>query len=157
MIINRVVTCLFLLAFMLAAGPKGVLADGDRGESWQVETEEVVSSQNDQGMKNHGENQGGEGIMDPRLPPVIPGEEVIRQGKRIRVISTSGPIPLRERKLERRDSSYRYQPEGVIVDMRDRFKDRHSDRFRSRDRKKNYKGGSRSRDRDHYLDRRRRR
>jgi len=151
MIINRVLTCLFLLAFLLVAGPEGVLADGDGGESWQVEKQEIVSPEKDM------ENQGGEGIMDPRLPPVIPGEEVIRQGKRIRVISTSGPIPLREKKIDRRDSSYRYQPQGVIVDMRDRFKDRHSDRFRSRDRKKNYKGGTRSRDRDHYLDRRRRR
>jgi hypothetical protein len=39
-------------------------------------------------------NQGANGDLDPRLPPVLPGEMVIRNGRPMRVWSTSGPVPV---------------------------------------------------------------
>lgn len=32
--------------------------------------------------------------LDPRLPPMLPGEEVTRGGKKMRVWTTTGPVPV---------------------------------------------------------------
>jgi len=138
----------FLLPVLLLSG-LDLFADGERRDHWQAESNTANTSEEVL------ENQGGEGIMDSRLPPVIPGEEVIRQGKRIRVISTSGPVPLRERKLNRSDVLQDYP--GVIVDMRDRFDDRRLDRLNRHSGERGRRDGIRHRDRNHYLDRRKRR
>lgn len=55
-----------------------------------------------------------EPTLDPRLPPVLPGEEVERGGNRMKVWSSSGPVyvqdlnPQKERAID-----------GVIVDKRE--------------------------------------
>ena len=35
-----------------------------------------------------------QGTLDPRLPPVLPGEPVVRGGKKMNMWSTSGPVPV---------------------------------------------------------------
>lgn len=54
-----------------------------------------------------------EPTLDPRLPPVIPGEEVERGGKKMKVWSSSGPVYVQDLNQEPRES-----PENVIVDKR---------------------------------------
>jgi hypothetical protein len=40
-------------------------------------------------------NVEGQTIIDPRLPPVIPGQEVSAGGgRKVRMISTAGPVPV---------------------------------------------------------------
>lgn len=40
-------------------------------------------------------NVEGQAIIDPRLPPVIPGQEVSAGGgRKVRMISTAGPVPV---------------------------------------------------------------
>lgn len=68
-------------------------------------------------------NKASDASFDKRLPPVLPGEEVKDSGKKMKVWSTSGPVPVAQ------------PPEpwkgtippglGIIVDQR---KDHHSDR-----------------------------
>ncbi len=61
---------------------------------------------------------------DKRLPPVLPGEEVQVGGKRVKVISTSGPVPvgsptdLNPDRLSGEDIKDALGKGGVIVDNR---------------------------------------
>jgi len=63
-----------------------------------------------------------EGIDDSRLPPVLPGEEVVTStGKRMRVWSSSGPVPVAS-PPEPTDPGYRVPASGevgVIIDKRE--------------------------------------
>lgn len=54
-----------------------------------------------------------EPTLDPRLPPVLPGEEVERGGKKMKVWSSSGPVYVQDLNQEPREA-----PENVIVDKR---------------------------------------
>lgn len=64
--------------------------------------------------------------FDKRLPPVIPGEELERNGRRTRVWSTSGPVPVAEAPEPWKEKSGIGNttsnppgfPVGVIVDQR---------------------------------------
>ncbi len=71
----------FALLFFILSGliPQQLLAgDGDSGRR-------VIDTDSDRTDKQN---------FDKRLPPVVPGGEIFLNGKRIRVISTSGPVPV---------------------------------------------------------------
>lgn len=56
---------------------------------------------------------------DPRLPPVIPGEEVVVNGKKIKVWSTSGPIPVSKAPQPFDEPARDFAvPGSVVVDTR---------------------------------------
>lgn len=57
---------------------------------------------------------------DPRLPAVIPGEQIVTQsGQRMNVWSSAGPVPVNPTQPPQQyNGGYGYGP-GVIVDTRD--------------------------------------
>jgi hypothetical protein len=63
---------------------------------------------------------GADGTLESRLPPVIPGEEIVRGGKRYRAWSTAGPVP---RTLER-DEQRISQPGEPLAEELNVFIDR---------------------------------
>lgn len=56
--------------------------------------------------------------LDPRLPPVIPGEVVERGGERMKVWSSSGPVTTGDAPQAPQPGSV-----GVMIDQRDRNRD----------------------------------
>ncbi len=59
--------------------------------------------------------------LDPRLPPVIPGEEITRGGKKIKIWSSSGPVPVAEAPepwRSRNNENLDALKGGIIVDGR---------------------------------------
>lgn len=64
--------------------------------------------------------------LDPRLPPVIPGQEVnAGGGRRVRMISTTGPVPVATLNPQPSPSlgSSILEGAGIIVDTRKLDKD----------------------------------
>lgn len=63
-------------------------------------------------------------LLDKRLPAVMPGQEVTANGKKMKVWSSSGPVPVSEPPEPwRRDSGQIHVNEngvGVIVDQREK-------------------------------------
>lgn len=62
-------------------------------------------------------------LDDSRLPPTIPGEEITRNGKKYRVWSTSGPVPVSEapepwRRRNERGLDRVKGGVGVVLDQR---------------------------------------
>ncbi len=56
---------------------------------------------------------------DPRLPPVLPGEEVVTEsGQRMRVWSSAGPVPVNPRPTAQTLQGNGYGGPSVIVDGR---------------------------------------
>lgn len=53
---------------------------------------------NEWSEKNNQETQAAapQEKLDPRLPPLLPGEPVVRGGKKMHMWSTSGPVPVSE-------------------------------------------------------------
>ena len=57
---------------------------------------------------------------DDRLPPVLPGEEVVTQtGQKMRVWSSAGPVPVNQQPTPQTLNGNGYGGVGVIVDGRD--------------------------------------
>ena len=57
---------------------------------------------------------------DGRLPPVLPGEEVVTQtGQKMRVWSSAGPVPVNQQPTPQPLNGNGYGGVGVIVDGRD--------------------------------------
>lgn len=54
-----------------------------------------------------------EPTLDPRLPPVLPGEEVERGGKKMKVWSSSGPVYVQDLNQQPKEP-----PENVVIDKR---------------------------------------
>lgn len=94
---------LMLVFTSVVAAQKAALADGnqpgDQGQQYQAPT----TRQN-----------------DPRLPAVIPGEQIVTQsGQRMNVWSSAGPVPVNPTQPPQQYyGGYGYGP-GVIVDTRD--------------------------------------
>ena len=63
-------------------------------------------------------NKASDATFDKRLPPVLPGEEVNDSGKKMRVWSTSGPIPVSEAPEPWRAKGELPAGVGVVVDNR---------------------------------------
>jgi hypothetical protein len=60
---------------------------------------------------------------DPRLPPVMPGEEIVTEtGQKMKVWSSAGPVPVNPQPTPQQlPSGVNGAGIGVIVDSRDRF------------------------------------
>lgn len=56
--------------------------------------QESSARENWTASENSAANQGAGGDMDPRLPPVLPGETIVRNGRTMKMWSTSGPVPV---------------------------------------------------------------
>jgi len=64
---------------------------------------------------------GSDASFDKRLPPVFPGEEVVDSGKKIKVWSSSGPVPVNpapEPFQRESDTKVLDAVGGVVVDQR---------------------------------------
>lgn len=70
------------------------------------------------GEQRYGVRPTPQPTLDPRLPPVIPGEVVERGGERMKVWSSSGPVSSGEAPQAPQPGSV-----GVMVDQRDRNRD----------------------------------
>jgi hypothetical protein len=107
MYMNELTITLRLVALLVVTGTltAGVaLADGK--PSSEISTSRPTTRQNDQ-----------------RLPPLLPGEEVVTQtGQRMRVWSSSGPVPVNPTPIPQPlPGTVGGAGLGVIVDGRDRF------------------------------------
>lgn len=62
--------------------------------------------------------------LDPRLPPVLPGQEVRIGGKKMKVWSSSGPVPASEApqapNVGSNSSDVKVGEIGVVIDRRDK-------------------------------------
>lgn len=107
-------TALFLAVIFMF--PLRALADGDGEPSSRSRVEEQASSSAETSPQ----------LLDKRLPAVMPGQEVTANGKKMKVWSSSGPVPVSEPPEPwRRDSGQIHVNEsgvGVIVDQRDKEK-----------------------------------
>lgn len=84
--IKFAVTPMYLLVFGVALlGFQKVYADGNDGNEWSDKTPQVQPAP-----------PSPQGKLDPRLPPMLPGEPVVRGGKKMNVWTTSGPVPVSE-------------------------------------------------------------
>jgi len=90
---------LFVVSFALATGASEVKADGKILE----QSSQPTTRQN-----------------DPRLPPVLPGEEIVTEtGQRMRVWSSAGPVPVNPRPTPQTlQGNNGYGGPSVIVDGR---------------------------------------
>jgi hypothetical protein len=72
-------------------------------------------------------NQASDASFDKRLPPVLPGEVVNDSGRKMRVWSTAGPVPVSDapepwkEKVGGEESDVQV-PLGVIVDQHDKHR-----------------------------------
>lgn len=78
-----------LIAALILSVPFAALADGDSYNSDQAAV--VDESRLQKPGKAIGDTTTG---RDPRLPPVLPGETVNRNGRQMKVWTTAGPVPL---------------------------------------------------------------
>jgi len=109
-IISKVNMKTFLATLIVAfLVPCALFADGD-----SVSSDQTINNQTDNSNQNV--------IRDPRLPPLVPGEEVNVRGKKMKIISTSGPVPVSQppEPWKQDDSSAQalLKNGGVIVDTR---------------------------------------
>ncbi len=63
-------------------------------------------------------NAGSDASFDKRLPPVLPGEEVNDSGKRMKVWSTTGGVPVADAPEATRRKRNKVRDIDVIVDGR---------------------------------------
>lgn len=103
---------LILSAFMLVSSPlSSAFADGEQngGNGSSIVSEGTKTSKQ---------------LYDKRLPPVIPGQEVQANGKKMNVWSTSGGVPVSQPPqpwhAESGDVHINGNGVGVVVDSRDR-------------------------------------
>ena len=69
---------------MLLIIPVAALADGPSGNSDSEWTHNAIPTA----------TAGSDATFDKRLPPVLPGETVTDSGRKMKVWSTSGPVPV---------------------------------------------------------------
>lgn len=103
---------IYLLSLSLLLICSISLADGGNREDWAAPQNKEVSKSS--------VNDGSDASFDKRLPPVFPGEEVRDNGKKIKVWSTSGPVPVSPPPQPFDTYNGRQLPSGtgVIVDRR---------------------------------------
>lgn len=87
------VSSMLMRAGFLVVFPWQVYADGQRTVD---EFGIPPAVQDQQRAQPAGSNPGADASFDKRLPPVFPGEEVNDGQKKIKVWSSSGPVPVAE-------------------------------------------------------------
>lgn len=75
----------FLAVFCCIVCSSKTFADGDPDNSWTVPKEAHVAET---------PNRASDASFDKRLPPVLPGEVVNDSGRKMKVWSTAGPVPV---------------------------------------------------------------
>lgn len=73
---------------VLTTGPG--LADAPMYPDESIGREEMPASSTSEPPPN----EASDASFDPRLPPVLPGEEINDSGRKTKVWSTSGPVPV---------------------------------------------------------------
>ncbi len=105
------VRSVLVLAFVTAAFVAiGSVASADQGDAGDSTAEAAGADGNDKPTTRQD---------DDRLPPVLPGEEVVTQtGQKMRVWSSAGPVPVNQQPTPQTLNGDGYGGVGVIVDGR---------------------------------------
>ncbi len=122
--------CSFLGLILLC--PFCALADGSEHDSFGI-----APSAGEQA----GSNPGADASFDKRLPPVFPGEEVNDGQRKMKVWSSSGPVPVANapepwdnngNKDQQKSQEVQSGSVGVIIDRRreERLSDEHEKRHK---------------------------
>lgn len=104
------------LAASLALSAPIAFADTESRSEW-VLREQAKTSQ-------EAINAGSDASFDKRLPPVLPGEEVNDSGKRMKVWSTTGGVPVSGAPEVGGHPHRRVKDIDVIIDGRDKRPER---------------------------------
>jgi hypothetical protein len=108
---------LLLTAIIVFNDVSRTYADGYVAETdGEISNSDVIDTQTQAKPDTHAD----EVARDKRLPSVLPGEEIVRNGKRMKVWSTTGPVPSNPSIDPAYDPSHRILNHGVgiIVDER---------------------------------------
>jgi hypothetical protein len=100
-----------LLTYCLIFPPAAALADGNPDNDWTAPKEPRAAAT---------PNTASDASFDKRLPPVLPGEIVSDNGRKMRVWSTAGPVPVASAPEPWKQDLGHLSPNGigVIVDQR---------------------------------------
>ncbi|MCB9029743.1 MAG: hypothetical protein H6619_01715 [Deltaproteobacteria bacterium] len=107
---------MYKLALAVFFIPSVLLADGE------VEVYDTYKDPEPVVQHRSTDTQGSVADYDKRLPPVVPGEQLVRNGRKVKVWSTSGPVPVspapRPFDTGNQEAQELLKNGGVIVDTR---------------------------------------